>query len=148
MTATATKAPEITPEHRAQAKRAVIASSVASALEIERRPDAKAPGAGEIWRRVPKFVLGFLAASVIATISFSQVGPVAGKPVIALANDLQTLFFIAAFVSIRLEFRAAGPQDISPATGRRVRGRHRVQSRCRACDFQRPVRELQTQLID
>jgi hypothetical protein len=31
---------------------------------------------------------------------------VAGKPVIALAIDLRTLFFIAAFVSIRLEFRA------------------------------------------
>ena len=33
-------------------------------------------------------------------------GSVAGKPVIAVANDLRTLLFIAAFVSIGLEFRA------------------------------------------
>jgi len=83
-----------------------IALTAYFTFKIERRPDAKAPGAGEIWRRFPKFVLGFLAASVIATIYLSQVGSVVGKPVIAVANDLRTLLFIAAFVSIGLEFRA------------------------------------------
>jgi uncharacterized integral membrane protein (TIGR00698 family) len=83
-----------------------IALTAYFTFKIERRPDAQAPGAGEIWRRFPKFVLGFLAASVIATIYLSQVGSELGKPVIAVANDLRTLFFIAAFVSIGLEFRA------------------------------------------
>ena len=83
-----------------------IALTAYFTFKIERRPDAKAPGAGEIWRRFPKFVLGFLTASVIATIYLSQVGSELGKPVIAVANDLRTLFFIAAFVSIGLEFRA------------------------------------------
>ncbi|GIG19657.1 hypothetical protein Cch01nite_03810 [Cellulomonas chitinilytica] len=75
------------------------------AFRVERRPDAEAPGGGEIWRRFPKFVLGFLAASVIATVYTSNVGPDAAKPVIAVANDLRTLFFILAFVSIGLELR-------------------------------------------
>jgi len=75
------------------------------AFRVERRPDAVAPGASEIWRRFPKFVLGFLAASVIATVYTSNVGTDAAKPVIAVANDLRTLFFILAFVSIGLELR-------------------------------------------
>jgi len=35
-----------------------IALTAYFTFKIERRPDAKAPGAGEIWRRFPKFVLG------------------------------------------------------------------------------------------
>jgi uncharacterized integral membrane protein (TIGR00698 family) len=82
-----------------------IALTAYFAFKIERRPDAKAPGAIEIWRRFPKFVLGFLAASVIGTIYLNQVGSDVGKPVIAVATDLRTLFFILAFVSIGLELR-------------------------------------------
>ena len=37
-------------------------------LRVERRTDVEpGPGLGELWRRFPKFVLGFVAASVIAT---------------------------------------------------------------------------------
>ncbi|MBB2922317.1 YeiH family protein [Cellulomonas cellasea] len=88
-----------------------IALTAYFAFKVERRSDAQAPGVGEIWRRFPKFVLGFLAASVIATVYLAQVGTDVGKPVIAVANDLRTLFFILAFVSIGLEFRAKALKD-------------------------------------
>ncbi|MDM8086234.1 putative sulfate exporter family transporter [Cellulomonas cellasea] len=82
-----------------------IALTAYFAFKVERRPDAAAPGVGELWRRFPKFVLGFLAASVIGTVYLAQVGSDVGKPVITVANDLRTLFFILAFVSIGLELR-------------------------------------------
>ncbi|MGW6132421.1 YeiH family protein [Cellulomonas sp. NPDC055163] len=88
-----------------------IALTAYFAFKVERRPDAHAPGVSEVWRRFPKFVLGFLAASVISTVYLAQVGADAGKPVLAVANDLRTLFFILAFVSIGLEFRAKALKD-------------------------------------
>jgi uncharacterized membrane protein YadS len=36
-------------------------------LKVERVARSPRPGVGELWRRFPKFVLGFVAASVIAT---------------------------------------------------------------------------------
>ena len=65
------------------------------------------PSAAQLWERFPKFVLGFLAASVIGTLYVAAVGSAAAKPVIATVNDLRTLFLILAFVSIGLEFRVA-----------------------------------------
>ena len=65
------------------------------------------PSAAQLWERFPKFVLGFLAASVIGTLYVAAVGATAAKPVIATVNDLRTLFLILAFVSIGLEFRVA-----------------------------------------
>jgi len=71
------------------------------------------PSAAQLWERFPKFVLGFLAASVIGTLYVAAVGAAAAKPVIATVNDLRTLFLILilililAFVSIGLEFRVA-----------------------------------------
>ncbi len=81
-----------------------IALTAYFALKVERTAGAPSLGVGEIWRRFPKFVLGFLAASVIATVYVSQVGSDVAKPVIGVANDLRTLFFILAFVSIGLGF--------------------------------------------
>ena len=65
------------------------------------------PSAAQLWERFPKFVLGFLAASVIGTLYVAAVPTAAAKPVIATVNDLRTLFLILAFVSIGLEFRVA-----------------------------------------
>ena len=65
------------------------------------------PSAAQLWERFPKFVLGFLAASVIGTLYVTAVGSAAAKPVIATVNDLRTLFLILGFVSIGLEFRVA-----------------------------------------
>jgi uncharacterized integral membrane protein (TIGR00698 family) len=84
-----------------------VALTAYFAFAVERNRDAARPRAGELWERFPKFVLGFLAASIIATVWTGAVGAPAAKPVIATVNDLRTLFLILAFVSIGLEFRVA-----------------------------------------
>lgn len=83
-----------------------VALTAYFALKIERTGDVR-PRASELWERFPKFVLGFLAASIIATLYVGAVGADASKSVIATVNDLRTLFLILAFVSIGLEFRVA-----------------------------------------
>ena len=88
-----------------------IALTAYFTLRVERTADAPRLGAGEIWRRFPKFVLGFLVASVAATLYVAQVGSDVAKPVIGVANDLRTLFFILAFVSIGLGFTARSLRD-------------------------------------
>ena len=86
-----------------------IALTAYFALQVERSAidDSARPSAAQLWERFPKFVLGFLAASVIGTLYVAAVGSAAAKPVIATVNDLRTLFLIFAFVSIGLEFRVA-----------------------------------------
>ncbi|GGO22788.1 hypothetical protein GCM10010116_46000 [Microbispora rosea subsp. aerata] len=89
----------------------VVALTAWFAFRIERRPGAERPGLGELWRRFPKFVLGFVASSVIATWYLTTVGADEGKAVIGVANDLRTWFLILAFVSIGLEFRVASLKE-------------------------------------
>lgn len=79
-------------------------------LRVERRPGAARPGVGELWRRFPKFVLGFVAASVIATWYLDAAGA-DGKATIAVVNDLRVWFLILAFVSIGLEVRVASIRE-------------------------------------
>ena len=60
------------------------------------------PGLGIVWERFPKFVLGFIAASLI----FSFFIPSDNiKQVSGLLNSLRTVWFALAFVSIGLEAR-------------------------------------------
>ena len=84
-----------------------VALTAYFAFSVERDAAAARPRARELWERFPKFVLGFLAASIIATLWTGAVGAAAAKPVITTVNDLRTLFLILAFVSIGLEFRVA-----------------------------------------
>ncbi|OZM71633.1 hypothetical protein CFN78_19120 [Amycolatopsis antarctica] len=84
-----------------------VALTAYFALRVERKPTAKGIALRELWARFPKFVLGFIAASVIATVYLNAVGSAEGKPVIEVVNDLRTWFLILAFVSIGLEFRIA-----------------------------------------
>ncbi|MEU1242425.1 putative sulfate exporter family transporter [Micromonospora parva] len=79
-------------------------------LRVERRPGAARPGLGELWTRFPKFVLGFIAASVIATWYLDATGA-DGKATIAIVNDLRVWFLILAFVSIGLEVRVASLRE-------------------------------------
>ncbi|GII32507.1 YeiH family protein [Planotetraspora mira] len=88
-----------------------IALTAYFAFKIERRPDARRPGLGDLWERFPKFVLGFVAASVIATWWLSTVTADTGKATIGVANDLRVWFLILAFVSIGLEFRVASLKE-------------------------------------
>ena len=84
-----------------------VALTAYFAVRVERTTTSARPSAAQLWERFPKFVLGFLAASVIGTLYVAAVGSAAAKPVIATVNDLRTLFLILAFVSIGLEFRVA-----------------------------------------
>jgi uncharacterized membrane protein YadS len=63
--------------------------------------------AATLWERFPKFVLGFLLASVIATVVKNSLGlaPELVSARLATATSLREWFLIAAFVSIGLEFR-------------------------------------------
>lgn len=59
-------------------------------------------GASIVWERFPKFVLGFLAASLL----FSFLVPTATtKQVAGILNSLRTVWFALAFVAIGLEAR-------------------------------------------
>lgn len=72
---------------------------------VRENPNSKErPSARVIWERFPKFVLGFIAASLV----FSFVlAPETAKSVTAWLNGLRTLWFALAFISIGLEARFA-----------------------------------------
>ncbi|MEV4620063.1 putative sulfate exporter family transporter [Asanoa sp. NPDC049573] len=75
------------------------------AFKVERTAEAARPGAIELWRRFPKFVLGFVAASVIGTWFANSVSAADNTAAQAVATNFRTWFLILAFVSIGLEFR-------------------------------------------
>ena len=86
-----------------------IALTAYFALKIERKSaDEARPSIGQFWERFPKFVLGFIAASVIGTVYLQWGGD---KNAIATVNDLRTWFLIFAFVSIGLEFSLKGLRE-------------------------------------
>jgi uncharacterized membrane protein YadS len=79
---------------------------------VERVPGATV-GLGAIWQRFPKFIIGFIVASALATIYInSAADPKAAGDVVAVAGTgLRTWFFILAFVCIGLEFRPAALRE-------------------------------------
>jgi uncharacterized integral membrane protein (TIGR00698 family) len=81
-------------------------------FRVERVPGASV-GLGAIWERFPKFVLGFIAASAIATVFInSAADSKAASEIVAVAGtSLRTWFFILAFVCIGIEFRAAALRE-------------------------------------
>jgi uncharacterized membrane protein YadS len=86
-----------------------IALTAYFALKVERRSSSEArPTIGQFWERFPKFVLGFVAASVIGTLYLQWGGD---KATIATVNDLRTWFLIFAFVAIGLEFSLRGLRE-------------------------------------
>ncbi len=86
-----------------------IALTAYFALKVERSDKAR-PTLGQFWERFPKFVLGFLAASVIGTLYLQFAGS-GGKATIGTVNDLRTWFLIFAFVAIGLEFSLKGLKE-------------------------------------
>jgi len=75
------------------------------ALRVERTSASDESVGSQLWRRFPKFVLGFLATSIIATVYLATTPAAEAKAAIGVVNDLRTWFLILAFVSIGLEFR-------------------------------------------
>ena len=75
---------------------------------VEREKDSKRPQVSEIWYRFPKFVIGFVVASVVFSIfhAFLQNGPQLVDTVIKGSTKIfRGWFFCLAFVCIGLETR-------------------------------------------
>lgn len=75
-------------------------------LRVERAGDGAQPSALEIWRRFPKFVLGFVAASLVFSLAYAALpqGPqVVDAMIKGSTKTLRGWFFCLAFVSIGLE---------------------------------------------
>lgn len=70
----------------------------------EGQGSAERPGLRTLWDRFPKFVLGFLVASVAATL-WANSGPTDAEAGLDTASALRDWFLIAAFTSIGLEFK-------------------------------------------
>ena len=87
-----------------------------AAAEGAPAPKVKRPTARDIWERFPKFVLGFLVASIVVStlLYFWPEGTGVGDRVddgVSVAKSFQTLFFTLAFVSIGLEFKVGPLRD-------------------------------------
>lgn len=82
------------------------------ATRVEKNSD-KSVGAGEIWTRFPKFIIGFFVASIVASFIIQ---PVAGsaevKAINAVLDQYKNWAFVLAFTSIGLDtnFREIGKQ--------------------------------------
>ena len=64
------------------------------------------PDAMEIWRRFPKFILGFIAASIIFSFLLTpSLGDARVAGILDVTSDFRGWFFCLAFVSIGLESR-------------------------------------------
>jgi len=85
----------------------VVAFGVATywVAAVERDAGGARPSAMEIWRRFPKFVLGFLAASLVFTLlsSSGARGEAIATSATATTKALRGWCFCLAFVSIALE---------------------------------------------
>lgn len=64
-----------------------------------------------LWQRFPKFVLGFIAASIIATLLAQSLPADLLEPRLDAAKELQVWALTLAFVSIGLEFNVASAKE-------------------------------------
>ena len=89
-----------------------IALTAYFALKVERSEDraASSVSIGQFWERFPKFVIGFVAASIIGTLYLQWAGA-DGKPTVATIDALRTWFLTFAFVAIGLEFTLKGLRE-------------------------------------
>jgi len=75
-------------------------------LALEKKETGERPSFAEVWYRFPKFIVGFVVASLI--ISFyvePSMGEKAAKSISGLCKDYRTWFFALCFVCIGLETR-------------------------------------------
>ena len=73
-------------------------------LDRRERPDAERPSFMEIWYRFPKFVIGFVVASIIVSVFVEpSSGYKAVKAIGGALNVYRNWFFAMCFVSIGLE---------------------------------------------
>lgn len=71
---------------------------------IEKKEGAARPAVSEIWTRFPKFILGFIGASLLFSFVLTPVlGDAAVTGILDLTSDFRGWLFCLAFVSIGLE---------------------------------------------
>lgn len=72
---------------------------------VEKSPDGARPSLMEIWQRFPKFVLGFIAASILFSLlsTSGEQGEAIASAATATSKTLRGWCFCLAFVSIGLE---------------------------------------------
>lgn len=75
------------------------------AIKVEKTPGSSRLTAKQFWDRFPKFVLGFLAASIIATIAAEFISEARMDSFDSVVKGFRDYFLILAFVSIGLEFK-------------------------------------------
>lgn len=83
-----------------------VALTAFFALKVERDADAPKLKAIDFWHRFPKFVLGFIAASVIVTVAAEFLSAGTMESLDSTLKGFRDYFLILAFVSIGLEFEA------------------------------------------
>jgi uncharacterized membrane protein YadS len=84
----------------------VIAFAIAIffATKVDREEGGPSVGASEIWHRFPKFILGFIAASVLFSFIIEpSLGTDATKSILKMTKGFRGWFFCMAFISIGLE---------------------------------------------
>jgi uncharacterized membrane protein YadS len=83
-----------------------IWSSLSLQRKSNRQPDAERPRAIEIWYRFPKFIIGFVLASVIFSLIVEPaIGAETTSAILGLTSGYRGWFFTLAFVSIGLDTR-------------------------------------------
>ncbi len=81
------------------------------AFKVERDPDGERPRAIELWHRFPKFVIGFVTASVIATLYLEGASEARTEEFETVVKGLRDYALILAFVSIGLEFKVSSLRE-------------------------------------
>jgi uncharacterized membrane protein YadS len=72
-------------------------------FKVDRNPDEK-PRLIEIWYRFPKFIVGFVVASLVFSFFFMPVmGETAISSILSLTKGIRSWFFCLSFVCIGLE---------------------------------------------
>lgn len=75
-----------------------------AALSLDRVEGAERPSLMEVWYRFPKFVIGFMVASIIVSLLVDPVmGEKAAKAIAKACKSYRSWFFALCFVSIGLE---------------------------------------------
>ena len=87
-----------------------IILSVVAATRWESTGVENRAGAGEVWRRFPKFVIGFLAASIFITLvaqsaGLAQFGRATTQALVTPVKTLRSWAFAFGFLSIGLTTR-------------------------------------------
>ena len=73
-------------------------------MSLERKEGAEKPSFMEVWYRFPKFVLGFMVASLVVSFIFEPaLGNKAAKGIAKAAKNYRSWYFALCFVAIGLE---------------------------------------------